>query len=139
MIETNITNPEIIVGKIRNVVITGNGTARTDTVFYDIIARIPGGTAVQVFERQVPQVRLWPADMELDVDRMVGISVIGFKYGRDIRWHFYECPLVAGCITPPTGPGVAPGIIPGTIGTPIEGDGGTAPAPSPTDTPGGEF
>ena len=141
MIDTNATNPEIIVGKIVRVFLSGDAndnTTRTDRVFYDIATRLPGGFGVQVFERQIPQVRLWPVDMELDIERMNGVSVIGFKYGKDIRWHFYEAPKIFSCIEPPTqAPGSTP-IVPGTLIAPSTGPamGGGGEA-SPTPAPGG--
>lgn len=143
MIDTNSMNPEIVVGKIVAVVLSGNtndNTTRTDRVFYDIATRLPGGFGVQIFERQVPQVRLWPVDMELDIERMNGVSVIGFKYGAEIRWHFYEAPKIFSCIEPPPAPtpGTTP-VVPGTLIAPTQGPGtGSGGEPTPTPAPGGE-
>jgi len=131
---------DLLLGKIvaaRGLTPTSDGRLAytTATAEYDIQATVPGSLMVHYFSAQKPEVRLWPADQELDSDRLVGTTCIGVKSGLDIVWHFYEPPVVAGCpiaapISPVVGP-VLPPDLPGrsiTIGN-VEPDGGTSSGP----------
>ena len=114
------------------------GAYTTASVRYTIKAALKESSSMVTIPNQVPSVRLWPDDHEIDADKLIGTYVVGFSIGNRIFWLFYEPPIIAGCVTPPIQP-LIDSIIPGTIGTPIDGDGGTASAPTPTAPPGGEI
>lgn len=112
----------------------------TSSVSYDIQANIPGSMVVHYLSNQVPEVRMWPADQELDADRLLDTTCVGIKSGLDVMWHFYEPPVVAAC---PTGPVPSPLIAPrfldsaGPVRVQVPGgniDAGS-PAPTPTAAP----
>jgi hypothetical protein len=111
----------------------------TSTVSYDIQANVPGSMVTHYMSQQVPEVRLWPADQELDADRLLNTTCVGIKSGLDVMWHFYEPPVVAGCpVLPPPSPLLAPLLnTPGPVRVQVPGgniDSGS-PAPTPTAAP----
>ena len=74
----------------------------TATVAYTIIATIDGIETPVEFVGQRPEIRLWPQDQEINVAELINRTCIGVKVGDDIRWHFFEPPVVANC--EPTAP-----------------------------------
>lgn len=95
-------------GKIQAVnggaVVDGQQRYRSDNTNYTIIATLPDSDTI-VLENQVPQIRLWGGlpDLFINAAYLVGVSVIG-TYNEDdeeLRWHFYEPPLVQVCQTAP--------------------------------------
>ena len=83
----------------------------TASVNYVIRATVPNLSQPLEFVGQKPEVRLWPDDQQIDVDRLLNKSCIGVMVNNDIRWHFFEPPIVAGCDTTTGRPGATPDII----------------------------
>lgn len=69
----------------------------TEKTAYRISATIQGDDSAIVLEAQVPCVRLWPRDFEIDAARLIGANVIGAEIGNTILWHFVEPPMVTDC------------------------------------------
>jgi hypothetical protein len=74
----------------------------TASVAYTIIATIDGISMPVEFVGQRPEIRIWPQDQEINVAELINRTCIGVKVGDDIRWHFFEPPVVASC--EPTAP-----------------------------------
>jgi hypothetical protein len=74
----------------------------TASVSYTILATIEGAMAPVEFAGQRPEIRIWPQDQEINVAEIINRTCIGVKVGDDIRWHFFEPPVVANC--EPTAP-----------------------------------
>lgn len=139
-IDITAERPELIYGKIWEINAPQDAnTYTTANVSYTIRVRLPGATQVLDFRKQVPEIRLWPQDMELEPERLINKSVIGFKIGNKIRWHFYEPPKIRGCVEPPEPkPGAGP-IVPDSVtipttpttpGTPTAGPGDASSTPA---------
>jgi len=92
----------VITGKITNVdgrITLPDGVQgyTTASVRYTIVATIPNVSAPIEFVGQVPEIRLWPDDQEIDGARLLNTSCIGVMINNDVRWHFFEPPAIGGC------------------------------------------
>lgn len=139
-----MSTPIIITGKITGyagIVGLPDGTQgyTTGSVSYTIRATIPGLTQPVEFNGQKPEVRLWPENQEISVEALVNKSCIGVMVNNDIRWHFFEPPIVAGCASTTGRPLIEPEIIrEEEIRTRAEAAGGAPSAGgTPTAGPGG--
>ena len=113
---TLMSTPTIVTGKITGyagIVGLPDGTQgyTTGSVSYTIRATIPGLTQPVEFNGQKPEVRLWPENQEISVEALVNKSCIGVMVNNDIRWHFFEPPIVAGCASTTGRPLLEPEII----------------------------
>jgi hypothetical protein len=139
-----MSTPTIVTGKITGyagIVGLPDGTQgyTTGSVSYTIRATIPGLTQPVEFNGQKPEVRLWPENQEINVEALVNKSCIGVMVNNDIRWHFFEPPIVAGCASTTGRPSIDPEIIrEEEIRTRAEAAGGAPSAGgTPTGGPGG--
>lgn len=139
-----MSTPTIVTGKITGyagIVGLPDGTQgyTTGSVSYTIRATIPGLTQPVEFNGQKPEVRLWPENQEISVEALVNKSCIGVMVNNDIRWHFFEPPIVAGCASTTGRPLLEPEIIrEEEIRTRAEAAGGAPSAGgTPTAGPGG--
>jgi hypothetical protein len=99
-------SPTIITGKIvgySGVATLPDGTQgyTTSSVTYTVKASIPSLTMPVEFTGQRPEIRLWPQDQLINVDALLNKTCIGVMIGNDVRWHFFEPPMVAGCSDAP--------------------------------------
>jgi hypothetical protein len=132
-------SPIAVVGKIAGINGTPNdaGFYTSAGTSYNIQCSIPK-QGVTLFERQVPQFRLWTDDTEINAARLLGVCVFGVKIGREVRWFFSEPVATTDCQTQVTQDGGAlfiqgssstPAGVPSTPSTP------TDPNVTPTPTP----
>lgn len=96
----------VVTGKITNVegrITLPDGVQgyTTASVRYTIVATIPDISAPVEFVGQVPEIRLWPDDQEIDGARLLNTSCIGVMVNNDVRWHFFEPPAIGGCAVEP--------------------------------------
>lgn len=96
----------VVTGKITNVdgritLPDGAQGYTTASVRYTIVATIPDVSAPVEFAGQVPEIRLWPDDQEIDGARLLNTSCIGVMVNNDVRWHFFEPPAIGGCAVEP--------------------------------------
>lgn len=96
----------VVTGKITNVegrITLPDGVQgyTTASVRYTIVATIPDVSAPVEFVGQVPEIRLWPDDQEIDAARLLNTSCIGVMINNDVRWHFFEPPAIGGCAVEP--------------------------------------
>lgn len=92
----------VVTGKITNVegrITLPDGVQgyTTASIRYTILAMIPNVSAPVEFVGQVPEIRLWPDDQEIDGARLLNTSCIGVMINNDVRWHFFEPPAIGGC------------------------------------------
>lgn len=106
-------NVQIIIGKIvraegETTINPGGGPTytayTTASVSYVIATYVPGTSSYVEMKGQKPEIRLWPQDQEIAVGELEQKSVIGVKVVNNIRWHFFEPPVVDACFTPPPSP-----------------------------------
>lgn len=132
--------PQPVIGRIVAVrgVRNADGFYPAQTVSYDIDATISGSGVVR-FTKQVPQIRLFTGDTEIDAARLIGCACFGFSVMNQIRWDFYEPPALGGCGSPTFRPGIA-GVPSDMSGTPDIGPTTPVGMPSPniTAATGGE-
>lgn len=83
----------------------------TQTIKYTILATVPDVSWPVEFLGQVPEIRLWPDDQVIDGDRLINKSCMGVMVDNNIRWHFFEPPIVAGCESTTGRPLLEPEII----------------------------
>lgn len=83
----------------------------TASIRYNILAMIPGASVPVTFTGQRPEIRLWPANQIIDADALNEKTCIGIMVNNDIRWHFFEPPMLAGCEDSGGRPGAIPEFI----------------------------
>ncbi len=107
MIQTIDNTPKVVAGKIVQIhgIRNDAGFYTADSVSYDIAARLPDKQNVVTFRRQLPQIRLWAGDMEINADKLNGVGVVGVLMANRVQWHFVEPPALGACSTAPTIPG----------------------------------
>ena len=108
----------------------------TASIRYNILAMIPGASVPVTFTGQRPEIRLWPATQIIDADALNEKTCIGIMVNNDIRWHFFEPPMLAGCEDSGGRPGAIPEFIREEERRARAEAVGGAPASGATQTPG---
>lgn len=82
----------------------GGGTRYLcEDIKYDILANVSGVEGPIPCVKQVPTIRMWPEDMEIDGEKMLGKVVMGVAFTSVltnttlVSWMFAEPPLMAKC------------------------------------------